>query len=314
MTRTLLLAERPFRDLRSRALLALVRARVADPAPLLTMTGAPRCPPGFEAISPDADPTTLGLSHVIIAGVFAGRALLERSLATAARVITNGARLDVLGFSVERSAARRGAPAGLAVLDAAAVIEAREHHTANALLVWRLATPARIEAYPERHAPADPALAADLPEGAPVGLGILGDEAVRQAWADQAPSLSALLAPWRGRPILPLPADLPGAPSDDMPGSTDFAAALLPGAPMLLPRLADPVWRRRRLTPERLKGLVARCAAVVTNQDLVAVQAVACGVPVIDLALGPDRRIVSAMAALANDLAPGSRLVFPPYG
>jgi hypothetical protein len=65
------------------------------------------------------------------------------------------------------------------------------------------------------------------------------------------------------------------------------------------------------MTPARLKGLVARCDLVLTNRDLLAAYAADCGVPVIGLAEGPDRRIVSCMATLANALAPGSVLLHP---
>uniref|UniRef100_UPI001F333072 hypothetical protein n=1 Tax=Falsiroseomonas oryziterrae TaxID=2911368 RepID=UPI001F333072 len=97
---------------------------------------------------------------------------------------------------------------------------------------------------------------------------------------------------------------------DDLGGTRAFAAAWLDGAPVLLPELSDPAFRRS-LDAARLAGLVARCAHVVTNQDLVAALAIARGVPVLGLGAGPDRRIKACLATLANELPPGSALVQP---
>lgn len=308
--RTLILAEQPFRDLRSRALLSAPEAGLGPP-PLLLATDAPRAPRGFEAVPAEPDPAALHVGRVVIAGIFHRRAALERALRLAARALAAGARLEVRGLSVEREAARRDHPAGVEILDAAAPLEVREHHSANALLVWRVAAPIAIRAYPEAAIPPDPALLAGLPEGPLLGLAILGGGEVRRAAEAHAAALAGLLAPWRGLPILPLPCEAAGSPQDDLPGTAAFAAALLPGGPLLLPGLADPLWRRRQVSPARLKALAARCAAVVTNQDLPAALAVSAGVPVLGLALGQDRRIVSCLAALANALPAGSELVFP---
>jgi len=124
-------------------------------------------------------------------------------------------------------------------------------------------------------------------------------------------ALRDLLAPFRGWPVVPLPAGEPGSRGDDLAGARAFAAAHLDGSPVLLPELSDPA-RRRALDVARLAGLAARCAHVVTNQDLTAALAVAAGVPVLGLALGGDRRIKSVLATLANMLPPGSALVQPP--
>jgi hypothetical protein len=309
---TLVLAERPFRDLRSRALLAALRQRIADPAPLLVATAAPRCPPGFAPVPPEADPAALGLRRVLLAGVFQDRAALEAALRLAGRALAAGAVLEARNLALEHEAAKRHVPEGLAVLDRAAVLEARDTHTANTLLVWRVAPPVRLALYPERAIAPDPSLAAALPPGPILGLAILGGEAVARAVAERRGGLRARLAPWAGWPVLPLPAEATGGKTDDLPGTRAFAGAVLPGATLLLPELDDPVWRRRRLDPARHAGLAARCRAVVTNQDLAAVAAIAAGVPVLGLALGWDRRIVAVMSGLANALPPGSDLLHLP--
>jgi hypothetical protein len=312
--RTLIVAERPFRDLRSRALLGDMARLLGGAAPPLLATGAPTAPPGFVAAAPDADPAALGVGRVVLAGAFQERPALEQALAQAARAVAAGASFEVLRFGVERGAARRDPPAGVAVLEAARPLDLRDHHTANALLVWRVARMFRIDPYPERLGPPDPALLPLLPGGVLLGLSILGGPQMRAAWTARREALRAALAPMQGWPVLPLPMEHADGAMDDLAGSRAFLDDLMPGATLLLPELADPVWRRRQLTPARMKSLVARCAAVVTNQDLPAAYAVAQGVPVIGLALGTDRRAVNVLTQFANHLPPGSALLHKQAG
>jgi hypothetical protein len=308
--RTLLLAERPFRDLRSRAaLLDLPRRLPPETGTILVATRAPQAPAGFEPVAQDTDPATLGIGRVLLAGIFQERAAWESALAQAARAVAAGARLEIMGLTLERAAARRDLPAGIGVLDHAASLEVRDHPTANVLLVWRVAMPARIAFYPERLAPAEDTLAAMLPPGPLLGLSMLAGPNRPEA---PMPWLHPLLAQAEGWPVLPLPAEGADTPLDDLAGSLAFAATTLPGARLLLPELANPVWRRRQLTPGRLRGLVGRCALVLTSQDLVAALAVTADVPVIGAVTGPDRRIVACLTTLANELPPGSALAYPP--
>jgi hypothetical protein len=312
--RTLILAERPFRDLRSRALLAGLPGLLGCTAPLLLATGAPTAPPGFAVAAPDADPAALGVGRVVLAGVFQERPALEQALASAGRAVARGASLEVLRLGVERGAARRDPPAGVEVLEAARPLDLRDHHTANALLVWRVARMFRIDPYPERLGPPDPALLPLLPEGRLLGLSVLGGPQMRAAWTARREELRALLAPMQGWPVLPLPMEHADSPMDDLAGSRAFAEDLMPGATLLLPELSDPVWRRRQLTPARMKSLVARCGVLVTNQDLPTAYAVAGGVRVLGLALGTERRAVNVLTQFANELAPGSALLHKPAG
>jgi hypothetical protein len=306
---TLLLAERPFRDLRSRALIADLPERLALEEPLVVMSAAPSWPPGFAAVPPETDPATLGAARVLIAGCHLERAGFDRVLAAAARAVSAGARLEVRRFSLDGGAVRPTAPAGIGVLHAAQAIEVRDHFTADALLVWRVAAPIRLAPYPERVGPQDPALAQELPEGPILGLSILGGERAAAVWGANLSALRERLAPFRGWPVLPLPAEPPGGPMDDLPASLAFAGAVLPGSPVLLPRLSEEVFRRRQLTVPRLRALVARCRVVVASQDLPAAMAVGLGVPVLGLAMAPERRISSCLATLANVLPAGSDLV-----
>jgi hypothetical protein len=312
MTRTLILAERPFRDIRSQAILATLPARLGTAAPLLLATGATSVPAGFEAAPLDPDPGALGVTRMVLAGIFHDRAELQRALATALRGLATGATLEALSLSLAVSAARREPPEGAAALDHALLLEAREHLTLDILTQWRVAAPLGLVPYPERHGTPDPALAATLPAGPILGLSMIGGVEPRRLRDANLDRLRACLAPFAGWPILPLPVEHPGTVFDDGPATLDFAATVLPDAPVLLPEMADTGWRRRSLTPATLRGLVARCATVVASQDLPAAMAIAHGIPVIGIAPGMthERRIASCVTTLANDLPAGSALVW----
>ena len=307
--RTLLLASRPFRDLRSRVLLQDLPDRLGAEGPLLIPSAAPTWPAGFAAVPPEAEPATLGLNRVLLAGCYEARAEFDRLLAIAGRAVAAGARLELRRFGLEGGAVRVALPPDIGVLEAATVIELRDHATADALMVWGVGATMRLAAYPERSGVLDDTLARELPPGPVLGVAVLGEPGLREALAAHLSALRARLAPFRGLPVVPLPAEAPGAPLDDLPGSLAFAEAVLPESPVLLPRLAEPDWRRRSLTVARLRGLVARCALVVASQDLPAAMAVGAGVPLLGLAPGGHRRIVTCLATLANALPAGSDLL-----
>jgi hypothetical protein len=312
MTRTLVLAERAFRDLRSQAILSTLPARLGAGTPLLLATGATSAPEGFEAVPLDPDPGALGVARMVLAGIFHDRAELQRALATAARGLAAGATLEARGLSLAVSAAKREPPEGAAVLDRALVLEAREHLTLDILTMWRVAAPLALDPYPERAGAEDATLAARLPAGPILGLSIIGGPEQRRLHEVNLDMLRARLARFAGWPVLPLLAEHPGGVFDDGPATLDVAAAVLPGAPVLLPEMADAGWRRRTLTPAILRGLVARCTVLVASQDLPAAMAIARGIPVIGLGagVGHERRIVSCVATLANEMPAGSELVW----
>lgn len=307
MTRTLLLAEHPFRDLISRALFTDL-APVPGELPMLVASPAAPLPPGFEALPEGADPRALGVTRMILCGVFLERPRLEAMLAFATRA---GASLAVVNLALEGDAAQRAAPAGVGALERASRIVLRDHRTANVLTLWRLRAPFTIEPFPERHIAPDPILGLLLPPGPVLGLAIRDGSDMRASWEPRLPAIKRLLARTNGWPVLPLPVQGPGQPGDDIAGSMSFAKAVFGAPRLLMPRLAELAWWQREVTPARMKGLVARCALVVTNRDLIAAYAVASGVPVQGIALGADRRIVSCLATLANELPPGSDLAHP---
>lgn len=307
---TLVLADAPFGDVASRAILTEAARAVPHQVPLRVATATTRTPPGFVPVPRGSLPP--GVAQVLLTGLFLRRSRLEEALAVAGAAVAAGARLRVRNLALEDEAGRIDPPAGCEVLEAAERLEVRDHRTANILTLWRVAAPRRILAYPERHLASDPTLTEWLPVGRVVGLAIRGGAEMRKSWQPRLPAIARLLAGAKGWRVLPLPVSAPAGADDDLAATRDVAAATLPGSPVLeLDEFTDMTAWRRNLTPERYKGLVGRCSLVLTNRDLPAAFAVGCGVPVIGVALGADRRIVSCLATLANDLPPGSALVHP---
>jgi hypothetical protein len=304
---TLLVTEAPFRGLLSRAIIEATLPALRPGPTLLPAMDAPQASQGFPPLA--ALPP--GVQEVVLTGVFLDRAWLEAALSIAAAALAAGLPLRVHNLGLE-GRALGPIPQDVGVLDKAGVLGLRDHRSANALTLWRVAAEMRVLGYPERHVAADATLAAMLPAGRTLGLALRGMPGL----ADRArlPAILQRLEAEGGWSILPLPVAGPGTADDESATTRAAAAALLPEAPLLLPELAEPTFWRREMTPARLKGLVARCDLVLTNRDLLAAYAASCGVPVVGLLDGPDRRIVSCMATLANALAPGSALIHLPAG
>jgi len=279
--RTLLLGNEPARDLGHRAILEETA----------------------RAIAPD------DVEQVVLTGVFLERHALDHALAMAAEAVAHGARLRVHNLWLEGKAAADAPPAGVAVLDRAEALEVRDHRTATQLVHWGVAAMPRILGYPERHVASDDALAADLPDGPILGIALRGGDAMEAHWRPRLGDIAAALGPALGWPVLPLHIAPPGRGEDDLGGAQRLLAALRPDARMLLPEFADRRIWQARMTPERLKALVARCALVVTNRDLPAAYAITAGVPLLALAIGLDRRVMTCLATLAQEVPRGSRLL-----
>ncbi|WP_368415267.1 hypothetical protein [Falsiroseomonas sp.] len=304
---TLLVTEAPFRGLLSRAIIEATVAALRPGAPLLLATDAPQAPEGF--LPQPLGTLPAGVEEAVLTGVFLDRVWLEGAVSIAAAAVAAGLRLRVHNLGLEDKALG-AAPPDVGVLEKAGTLGLRDHRTANALTLWRVAADMRVLGYPERHVVADATLAAMLPAGRILGLALRG----RSGMAERArlPAILQRLGAKGGWSVLPLPVAGPGTADDETATNHAAAAALLPDAPLLLPKLGEPAFWQQEITPARLKGLVARCDLVLTNRDLVAGYAASCGVPVIGLQDGPDRRIVSCMATLANAVAPGSALMTLP--
>ncbi len=96
---------------------------------------------------------------------------------------------------------------------------------------------------------------------------------------------------------------------DDIAGIKAFLADFLPRAELATPVLLDPVHWRLQVTPPRLKGLIARCDALVSQRKHNAIHAIGAGVRVIGLHPLEDDSLRRSFVALSHRLPPGSRCV-----
>ncbi len=172
----------------------------------------------------------------------------------------------------------------------------------------------RITHFPEADLPADPNLAeALLPrDGRPLlGLSIIPLPAMRAALEHEAARIAALLAEFRGHALVPIVSTVhvDSAAEDDLTGFLLFRDRFLPDAPIAAPALLDRAHWRAAMTPGRLKGLIARCAALVSQRKHNCIHAIGAGVRVIGLGPLEDNSLRRTFIAMAHRLPPGSRCV-----
>lgn len=313
---TLLLAHYPFGELLSDFVLReAVEALRLPPGTLLAAPDwAQRRAEalGLALAAPGADPVPLGIRHVVILGPYIALPAFVEALGVARRVLEAGGSFSLHNVSLEGSANRKEPPPEAAILDHATDITARDHRTVSLFAFWRVARGVPILSYPERRIAPDPALVDGLglaPGKRLLGLSVRGAPDVRAYWASRVEALRESLAEFQGWPVLPLPAGPPADSGevDDATGTRDFVAAVWPGARLVRPEILQRVWWQRNMTPARYAALVAACSAIVTQRDLAAELAVEAGVPVQALLLtSADRRAVTCIATLANELVAGS--------
>jgi hypothetical protein len=306
---TLLLCNAPVRDLGQMAIVQHTQRSVPHSGSMTMVKLDPATPPADLAAMVANIPSSV--EQVVLSGAFLSRHALEQSLAFAAASVAAGARFAVHNLSLEGEAGATLRPYAADVLDLATALEVRDHRTATQMTHWGIAQQPRILGYPERHIDPDEALLAGLPSGPLLGVALRGGDEMEACWRPKLDEIATKLGPAADWPILPLHTSPPGLGEDDFDGTLALARALKSGAP-LLPELGDPKIWARSISPARLKALVRRCALVVTNRELPAAYAAACGVPMIGLMIGTDRRILTCFATLANELPRSSRMLVVP--
>ncbi|HZF75646.1 MAG TPA: polysaccharide pyruvyl transferase family protein [Acetobacteraceae bacterium] len=171
----------------------------------------------------------------------------------------------------------------------------------------------RITHFPERLVTPDFALADELlPRGRKLlGVSILSLPAMEEVTERDAPLLDALLAEFEGHDVVPVVSTLHQSAEDenDVEGAARFIRRFLPRARIAAPELLDAAFWRARLTPRNLKGLIARCDALVTQRKHNAVHAIGAGVRVIGLHPVVDDSLRRTFVALSEVLPPGSRCI-----
>lgn len=169
----------------------------------------------------------------------------------------------------------------------------------------------RISFFPEADIPPDPSLAdALLPRGVKLlGLSIIPMPNMKACLEQEAGLVRGLLAEFHDHQIVPIVSTVhvDSAAEDDMAGVVTFIRDFLPQARIAAPALLDRAFWRAELTPRRLKGLVARLDALVTQRKHNAIHAIGAGVRVIGLHPLEDNSLRRTFVAMEHRLAPGSR-------
>jgi polysaccharide pyruvyl transferase WcaK-like protein len=172
----------------------------------------------------------------------------------------------------------------------------------------------RLTFFPEADIPAEPDLAQRLlPDDRRklLGLSIIDTRQMKACLERDAARVHEILSPFADHAIVPIisTVHLSRAEEDDAAGTAAFIRAFLPRAEIAAPLLLDRAHWRTDLTPQRLKGLIARCDVLVTQRKHNAVHAIGAGTPVIGLHPIEDDSLRRTFVALEHRLPPGSRCV-----
>jgi hypothetical protein len=171
----------------------------------------------------------------------------------------------------------------------------------------------RISFYPEADVAPDPALAdALLPQGRRLlGLSIIPLPGMQACLRHDAARVRALLDEFHDHLVVPIASTVHREldHEDDIAGIRGFLDDVLPRAEIAAPVLLDRAHWRAQVTPQGLKGLIARCDALVTQRKHNAVHAIGAGVRVIGLHPQEDDSLRRTFIALSHRLKPGSRCV-----
>jgi hypothetical protein len=144
-----------------------------------------------------------------------------------------------------------------------------------------------------------------------LGLSVIPTPAMADCLGQEAARVRALLEEFRAFAIVPVVSTMHRAVAqeEDATAIAAFAEMLLPGQPILAPQLLERPFWRSRLTPRRLKGIIARCDVLVTQRKHNAIHGIGVGVRTIGLHPLLDDSLRRTFVALGHRLPPGSRCV-----
>ncbi len=276
-----------------------------------------RCVPGLAGCF-DTEAALLALRPARIVfggGMFGISRAFARWMPVLAEAMAWGAEIHLHNLGVERikhdlgwlDDRARGVIAGLSSFTV------RDYVSFEMVAEAGLGRMPRVTFYPEADIPAEDDLAARLlPRGRPLlGVSVIPGPLMQACLRHDAARVRALLAPFAGHAVVPVVSTVhaDSAAEDDVAGCAAFLQAFLPDAPVAAPALLDRDHWRALLTPARLKGLIARCDALVTQRKHNAIHAIGAGVRVVGLHPIEDDSLRRTFVALAHRLPPGSRCV-----
>ncbi|MCS6932493.1 MAG: polysaccharide pyruvyl transferase family protein [Acetobacteraceae bacterium] len=186
----------------------------------------------------------------------------------------------------------------------------RDPRSAELVMEWVLGLLPGLTGYPESSLPADPALAeALLPRGRPLlGISVTSGARIWRCLDAAAERVRALLARFPDHALVPVVSTIHrlSPEEQDHEGFRRFHASFCPERPVVAPELADPAFWRAEMTPLRLKGVIARLDALISQRKHNCIHAIGAGVPAIGLQVARDDSLRRTFGALAGRLAPGS--------
>jgi hypothetical protein len=173
---------------------------------------------------------------------------------------------------------------------------------------WGVKREISLSGFPETYLEPDFALADRLPEGPILGVSVNHGGAFYAMVNANREKIAAALEEFRGMPILPIISTVHrfSSQENDIEGFRRFAEMFFPGAQILLPETLDEAWWHKNVSPERLKGLIARCSTLVSRRKHNCLHAIAAGTRVIGLSRKDDYGVQSVFDVLADRLPPGS--------
>jgi polysaccharide pyruvyl transferase WcaK-like protein len=276
-----------------------------------------RCVPGLAGCFPDIEQTlALKPARVVFGGglVATSHGLLSH-MPVLTRAMEAGAEIHLHNLGVAHivgDVAWR-TPDALRVIAQAASFTVRDHVSFEMMMDADVGRIPDLSLYPEADIPADPSLAEELlPKGRKLlGVSIIPMPLMQDALRHEAARVHALLAQFAGHAVVPIVSTVHVASrmEPDLVGARDFIRNFLPDAEVVAPILLDREHWQARMTPLALKGIIARCDALVTQRKHNAIHAIGAAVRTIGLHPALDDSLRRTFVALSFRLPPGSRCV-----
>jgi polysaccharide pyruvyl transferase WcaK-like protein len=276
-----------------------------------------RCVPGLAGCFAQGDEMLrLSPGRIVFGGGMFGTSEAFRAwMPWLSRAAEAGAEIHLHNLGVARIKNDLGwlDEAALQVLARAASFTVRDYVSFEMVAEARLGRMPRITFHPEADVPAEPALAdLLLPQDRKlVGISIIPLRLMGECLRHDAARVREVLAGFADHVVVPIASTVHRArpEEDDIAGLSAFLDTFLPGAEIASHALLDRDHWRAHLTPARLKGLIARCDALVTQRKHNAIHAIGAGVRVIGLHPLEDDSLRRTFVALSHRLPPGSRCV-----
>jgi hypothetical protein len=232
---------------------------------------------------------------------------LVRAKAMGAEVYFHNLGVGALGDLGWLSAAERS------VIEDAAIFTVRDYVSVERWAKAGISRMPYVTHFPEADIAPEFSLAdALLPRGQRLlGVSIIPTPMMRACLRHEAATVHALMEEFSDHAIVPIVSTvhLSTPDEDDTAGCIEFLRDFLPKNPIAAPILLDREFWRAELTPQRLKGLIARCDTLLTHRKHNAVHGIGANVRVIGLHPWADGSLRRTFIALSDRLPHGSRCI-----